>query len=87
MLRPHIGGMSAALGEVMENPADQVVSDGEFDDGLLDDVRGMGLGITEVPPQYSSGWRGYWIGIVVDPETGALQGAAPGLVAGWAEGY
>ena len=87
LLRPNIGGMSTALGQDVENPADQVVADGEFDDALLDDVRAMGLGITEVPPQFSGNWRGYWIGITVDPATGKLQGAAPGMVAGWAEGY
>jgi gamma-glutamyltranspeptidase/glutathione hydrolase len=92
LLRPYIGGASVAMMSVVksqdvENAADQVVADGEFDDALLDQVRAMGLGITEVPAAASSGWRGYWVGIVVDPETGALQGAAPGLVAGWAEGY
>jgi gamma-glutamyltranspeptidase/glutathione hydrolase len=87
MLRPLVGGSSPRVGGDVGSPADQVVADGDFEDALLDQVRAMGLGITEVPAVASSGWRGYWIGIVVDPETGALQGAAPGLVAGWAEGY
>jgi hypothetical protein len=30
---------------------------------------------------------GWWVRIVIDPETGSLEGGAPGPTGGFAEGY
>ncbi len=65
------------------------VSKGEFDQELLDAVRDMGQPVQELrlPFDDLALVRGWWVGIVIDPETGVLQGGAPRLLGGYAVGY
>jgi len=58
------------------------VSKGEFDTELLEATRELGQPIDEVGPEIQGGARGYWIGIRIDPETGALEGASPSGLGG-----
>jgi gamma-glutamyltranspeptidase/glutathione hydrolase len=63
------------------------VAVGDFDDDLLEAVRGMGLLVEELSFEEAGMAIGWWVGIVIDPETGTLQGGAPGRSGGYAEGY
>ncbi len=58
------------------------VAEGEFDVALLDAVRAMGQPVEELALV-----RGWWVGIVIDPPTGTLEGTASRLSGGYAEGY
>jgi len=58
------------------------VPEGEFDAELLAAVRALGQPIDEVGREIQGGARGYWIGIHIDPQTGALQGASPSGLGG-----
>jgi gamma-glutamyltranspeptidase/glutathione hydrolase len=61
------------------------VTRGEFDTGLLDTVRAMGIPIVEELPGEESG-KGYWSGVTISPN-GRLLGATSNEFNGWAEGY
>jgi len=65
------------------------VSKGEFDHELLDAVRDMGQPVQELrlPFEELALVRGWWVGVIIDPATGALQGGAPRLLGGYAGGY
>lgn len=64
------------------------VAEGDFDDDLLEAVRGMGLLVEELSfEEAGMGAIGWWVGIVIDPETGSLEGGAPGPIGAYAEGY
>ena len=86
VLRPMSGGLDQALGAVIENAAAQTVEEGAFDAGLLERVRAMGQPMLEVSSAEASGWRGYWVGIHIDPETGIRRGAVSPYFDGWAFG-
>jgi gamma-glutamyltranspeptidase/glutathione hydrolase len=63
------------------------VAEGDFDEDLLEVVRGMGLLVEELSSEDVGMAIGWWVGIVIDPETGGLEGGAPGRSGGYAEGY
>jgi gamma-glutamyltranspeptidase len=65
------------------------VAEGQFDPALLDAVRAMGQPVEEVPltTEHLVKSRGYWVGILIDPERGTLEGAAPTIFGGTAVGY
>ena len=63
------------------------VAAGDFDDDVLEAVRGMGLLVEELPFEEAGMAIGWWVGIVIDPETGTFEGGAPGRTGGYAEGY
>ena len=86
VLRPMSGGLDRALGAAIENAAAQTVEEGAFDAGLLERVRVMGQPMLEVSSAEASGWRGYWVGIHIDPETGIRRGAVSPYFDGWAFG-
>jgi gamma-glutamyltranspeptidase len=50
------------------------VVEGEYSAELLDEVRSMGLQVSEVPEAQHQPYRGYWVGIQRDPTTGTLEG-------------
>ena len=86
VLRPMGGGMDRAMGVDTENPAAQAVEEGAFDADLLAKVRAMQQPMQELPPEAAAGWRGYWVGIHVDPQTGIRRGAVSPYFDGWALG-
>lgn len=86
VLRPMSGGLDFALGAAMENAAAQTVEAGAFDAELLEEVRAMGQPMQEIPSESAGGWRGYWVGIHIDPETGVRRGAVSPYFDGWALG-
>ena len=86
VLRPMSGGLDRALGAETENPAAQAVEEGAFDAELLARVRAMQQPMQEIPPETAGGWRGYWVGIHIDPETGIRRGAVSPYFDGWALG-
>ena len=69
------GGLDRTLGAETKNPAAQAVEQGAFDAELLARVRAMQQPMQEIPPETAGGWRGYWVGIHIDPETGIRRGA------------
>ena len=64
----------------------QVVRKGEFPQSILDEVRGLGQGINEVSPSEQYAYRGFWIGITFDAETGTMFGGVCPLLNGMALG-
>lgn len=78
---------AAAADAGSRDPASQVVVEGEFSEALLDALRGRGRTFTVVPDRQASAWRGGWVGIWLDPGTGAWLGAGPRFFNGWALGY
>ena len=86
VLRPMSGGLDRALGAEVENPAAQAVEEGAFDEGLLAKVREMRQPMQEITAETAGGWRGYWVGIHIDPETGIRRGAVSPYFDGWALG-
>jgi hypothetical protein len=62
---------------------------GEFDPGVIQAVQDLGQPMQEVPVNFEnfSSNRGVLAAISIDPETGALTGAVPVVLGGWAEGY
>ncbi len=52
----------------------QVVAAGRFDDDVLEGVRALGQPLAVLDRQASTGFRGYWIGIAIDPESGECTG-------------
>jgi len=65
------------------------VAEGQFDALLLEQVREMGQPVEELALTTDSLLMevGYWIGVVIDPQAGTLQGAAPMILGGTALGY
>jgi gamma-glutamyltranspeptidase/glutathione hydrolase len=65
------------------------VAEGQFDALLLQQVREMGQPVEELALTTDSLLMdvGYWIGVVIDSDTGALQGAAPMILDGTVLGY
>ena len=59
---------------------------GASDAELLARVRAMQQPMREIPPETAGGWRGYWVGIHIDPETGIRRGAVSPYFDGWALG-
>ena len=86
VLRPMSGGIDRAMGVETENPAAQAVEEGAFDAELLARVRAMQQPMQEVSPEAAGSWRGYWVGIHVDPQTGIRRGAVSPYFDGWALG-
>ncbi len=86
VLRPMGGGMDRAMGADTESPAAQAVEEGAFDADLLARVRAMQQPMQELSPEAAAGWRGYWVGIHVDPQTGIRRGAVSPYFDGWALG-
>ena len=86
VLRPMGGGVDRAMGANAENPAAQAVEEGAFDADLLAKVRAMQQPMQELSPEAAAGWRGYWVGIHVDPQTGIRRGAVSPYFDGWALG-
>ncbi|MDD9963128.1 MAG: hypothetical protein OXU70_13665 [Gammaproteobacteria bacterium] len=72
------------MGAGTENPAAQAVEQGAFDAELLARVRAMQQPMREIPPETAGGWRGYWVGIHIDSETGIRRGAVSPCFDGWA---
>ena len=64
----------------------QAIPEGEFADDLVAAVRAKGQDLEIVPAGVSS-WRGYWVGIRIDPLTGNLQGGTTRFFNGRALGY
>ncbi|MDH3733270.1 MAG: gamma-glutamyltransferase [Gemmatimonadota bacterium] len=56
-------------------PLRQPTGPGEFDRGLLEAVRALGMDLQIPEDPAGVGFGGYWAGIRVDPGTGRLQGA------------
>lgn len=69
------------------DPASQVIAEGEFAPALLDALRARGRTFTVVPSRLGSGFRGGWVGIVLDPVSGEWLGAGPRFFNGWALAY
>ncbi len=86
VLRPMSGGLDRAMGADIENPAAQVVEKGAFAAELLAKVREMHQPLQEVAPETAGGWRGYWVGIHIDPQTGIRRGGLSPYFDGWALG-
>jgi len=87
-LRPVIGGSATrSAGNDASERASQVVGERDFSESLLQAVRAKGQPIQVVPPGQANGWRGGWVGIVIDPETKQLRGGAARYFRGWAEGW
>ena len=86
VLRPMSGGIDRAMGVETENPAAQAVEEGAFDAELLARVRAMQQPMQEVSPEAAGSWRGYWVGIHIDPQTGIRRGALSPYFDGWALG-
>ncbi len=86
VLRPIGGGISAAMAQKPEGPEAQAVAEGRFDPQLLDAVRAKGQPITALPTAQSGNWRGYWVGIHIDPESGRREGAGSPFFDGGAMG-
>jgi gamma-glutamyltranspeptidase/glutathione hydrolase len=72
------------LGLLAVNDA-QAVPRGEFPDSVLAAARTRGIPLEEVDP-VASGWRGYWVGIRIDPATGRLDGGTTRFFNGRAMG-
>ena len=60
---------------------------GAFDTKLIENLRGMGQPVKELDTSAVRSFKGYWVGIWIDPETGALHGGAPGDLNGGVLGY
>jgi gamma-glutamyltranspeptidase/glutathione hydrolase len=75
--------------ELSLTPPVEQVAEGQFDFLLLEGVREMGQPVEEVALTMGSFLEhvGYWIGVVIDPKAGTLQGAAPMMLGGTALGY
>ena len=76
-LRPH--GM-------LSETTKQAIPEGKFADDLVAAVRAKGQDL-EIVPAGNSSWRGYWVGIRIDPLTGKLQGGTTRFFNGRALGY
>jgi gamma-glutamyltranspeptidase/glutathione hydrolase len=65
------------------------VLDGTFAPQILQAVQGMGQPVEELPATFDNLIlnTGVWIGIEIDQQTGTINGAAPGLLGGYAGGY
>jgi hypothetical protein len=55
---------------------ERVIS-GEFNSKLLDDVRAMGIQISELSKNEAAKVAGWWTGILIDPDRGKLIGGVP----------
>jgi len=55
----------------------QLVPEGRFPAEVLADLRAGGQPVLEVPRAREARYRGYWIGVLFDPETGAMQAGLP----------
>jgi gamma-glutamyltranspeptidase/glutathione hydrolase len=55
-------------------PATAQVEKGQYDAKLLEGVRALGQSIKEVSAQEAGAYRGYWVGVQVDPSTGLRRG-------------
>ncbi len=82
--QPSIGRSTVDPGAI--RIVEQVVK-GDFDDDILEDVREMGLLVDELSIEDASLAIGWWVGIVIDAETGSFEGGAPAISGGYAEGY
>ena len=70
--KPALGSFSfSALAEDASTPAAQGVGVGDYPPEFIAEVEAMGQPIDE-----DDATRGYWIAIMIDPETGALHGAS-----------
>ncbi len=70
--KPALGSFSFnALGEDASGPAAQGVGVGDYPPEFIAEVEAMGQPIEE-----NDATRGYWIAIMIDPETGDLHGAS-----------
>ena len=65
------------------------VLDGTFAPQILQAVQDMGQPVEELPATFDNLIlnTGVWIGIEIDQQTGTINGAAPGLLGGYAGGY
>jgi len=81
---PTLLSPSGDLAQIVER-----VSQGDFDERLLDAVRVMGQPVQalQLPFEEQMLARGWWVGIVIDPEAGTLDGGGPQLFGGHVEGY
>ena len=81
---PTVLSPSGDLAQIVER-----VSQGDFDEKLLDAVRSMRqpVQVLQLPFEELMLARGWWVGIVIDPETGSLDGGAPQLFGGYVDGY
>ncbi len=50
------------------------VLEGSYDATLLDDVRALGLSVSEIPEVSHHSYRGYWVGIQKKESDGSLEG-------------
>jgi gamma-glutamyltranspeptidase/glutathione hydrolase len=72
---PSFFGMTSGVSkEGTPRLAEQVVPEGRFPPEILEAVRAMGQPILELAEKEARAYRGYWIGIVIEPETGILRG-------------
>lgn len=70
--KPALGSFAfSALAEDASGPAAQDVGVGDYPPEFIAEVEAMGQPIEE-----NDATRGYWIAIMIDPETGDLQGAS-----------
>jgi gamma-glutamyltranspeptidase len=75
------------LQEWTKNRAVAQVPRGAFDPKVLDEVRALGQPVTELSPEQSDVFIGYWAGIEIDPKTGIIHAAGTAELPSDAEGY
>ena len=64
----------------------QAIGEGDFTEEVLNGVERLGQPLAVLPFEDHSQYRGYWIGITLDPESGVLKGGAPHRFSGLALG-
>ena len=66
----------------------QIITFGNFRDAILDEVRSRGQDLKQLPKEKQSRYRGIWICLTSNPETGVYLGCiSPYILNGHAEGY
>ena len=60
---------------------------GAFSSDLVDEVRDMGVLLDEIPDSQETEYRGYWIGIEIDPVDSSLTGVTSSYLNGAVAGY
>lgn len=63
------------------------VEQGKFDSRLLEAINGLGQKTIAVGPREAVAYRGYWIGVQIDRESGSRTGAGTRDLPSYAEGY
>lgn len=86
LLSPDFSGFLWFLPMAGRSIRERVIK-GDFDNWLIHRTRWMGLKIDPIPVEYHTSFRGYWVAIRIDPETGSLKGVTSEILNGAALGY